>query len=56
MGAAFGSRPWCYRGPVTERRDVGTSGQRAFASNAAASIYVAVNGTSPAEGAGTILQ
>ena len=35
---------------------VGTSGQRAFASNTTSSIYVNVAGTAPAEGAGTILQ
>ena len=35
---------------------VGTSGQRAFASNMTASIYVNVTGAAPAEGAGTILQ
>jgi prepilin-type N-terminal cleavage/methylation domain-containing protein len=36
--------------------NVGTSGQRAFASNTASTIYVAVGGVAPAEGAGTVLQ
>ena len=38
--------------PVT----VGTSGQRAFASNTTATIRLNVNGTAPAEGGGTVLQ
>ena len=36
--------------------NLGTSGQRAFASNHTASIYVNVLGTAPAEGVGTVLQ
>jgi prepilin-type N-terminal cleavage/methylation domain-containing protein len=38
--------------PVT----VGTSGQRAFASNTIGTIYVSVNGVAPAEGGGVALQ
>jgi prepilin-type N-terminal cleavage/methylation domain-containing protein len=36
--------------------NVGTSGQRAFASNTIGTIYVSVTGVAPAEGAGTALQ
>jgi type IV pilus assembly protein PilA len=38
--------------PIT----VGTSGQRAFATNTIGTIYVATNGVAPAEGAGIALQ
>ena len=38
--------------PVT----VGSSGQRAFATNTIGTIYVATNGVAPAEGAGVALQ
>jgi prepilin-type N-terminal cleavage/methylation domain-containing protein len=51
-GAAGSSGYYVTAVPVT----VGTSGQRAFASNTTSTIYAAVNGVAPAEGAGTVLQ
>ena len=46
-GAAGSSGYYLTATPVT----VGTSGQRAFASNTIGTIYVSVNGVAPAEGA-----
>ena len=47
-GAAGSSGYYVTATPVT----VGTSGQRAFASNTTSTIYVAVGGVAPAEGGG----
>ena len=49
-GVAGSSGYYVSAAPIT----IGTSGQRAFASNTAASIYVAVNGVAPAEAAGVV--
>jgi len=51
-GAAGSSGYYVTAVPVT----VGTSGQRAFATNTIGTIYVDVSGVPPAEGAGTALQ
>ena len=51
-GAAGSSGYYVTAVPIT----VGTSGQRAFATNTIGTIFVSTNGVAPAEGAGTALQ